>query len=177
MSKCHQLKDVASLSMQPIQSHTDINKHGQASLEVMYNCKPGNSLDFERAARFSSKVAPRMIYMPPESRPPTCDAAKYHTYRVYHQVQAWLGNVLDPTEWGRFLHKGQHVDNLKPVRMQRDAAPASLLKLVKCNCHGKYDKNTCSCRKNGLLCSLACGRCKGITCSNNGVNSEEQVDD
>ena len=25
---------------------------------------------------------------------------------------------------------------LKPVRMQRDAAPASLLKLVKCNCHG-----------------------------------------
>ena len=109
-------------------------------LEVLYNYKPGNSLDFERAARFSSKVAPRLVYLPPESLPPTCDAAKCHSYRVYHQVQAWLGNILDPTEWGWFLHKGQHVDNLKPVRMQRDAAPASLLKLVKCNCHGKCDK-------------------------------------
>ena len=177
MSKCHQLKDAASLFMQPNQSHDDVNRHGQASLEVLYNCKPGNSLDFERAARFSSKVASRMVYLPPESLPPTCDAAKCHSYRVYHQVQAWLGNILDPTEWGWFLHKGQHVDNLKPVRMQRDAAPASLLKLVKCNCHGKCDKKTCSCRKSGLLCTLACGQCKGITCSNAGVNSEEQLED
>ena len=60
----------------------------------------------------------------------------------------------------------------KRVRMQRDAAPASLLKLVKCNCHGMCDKNTCSYRKNGLLCILACGHCKGITCTNVGVNSE-----
>lgn len=177
MSKSHQLKDPASLFMNPNQSHDDVNKHGQASLEVLYNCKPGNSLDFERAARFSNKVASRLVYLPPESLPPTCDAAKYHSYRVYHQVQTWLGNTLDPTKWGWLLHKGLHVEKLKPVRMQRDAAPASLLELVKCNCHGKCDKNTCSCRKNGLLCTLACGQCKGITCTNAGVNSEELLDD
>ena len=177
MSKCHQLMDSATLFMKPNQSHDDVNKHGQAALEVLYNSKPGNSLDFERAARFSSKVASRLVYLPPESLPPTCDAAKYHSYRVYHQVQTWLGNSLDPTKWGWVLYKGQHVENLKPVRMQRDAAPASLLKLVKCNCHGKCDKNICSCRKNGLLCTLACGQCKGITCTNVGENSEEMPDD
>ena len=177
MRKCHQLKDPASLFMKPNQSHDDVNKHGQAALEVLYNCKPGNSLDFERAARFSSKVASRLVYLPPESLPPTCDAAKYRSYRVYHQVQTWLGNILDPTKWEWLLHKGQHVENLKPVRMQRDAAPAALLKLVKCNCHGKCNKNTCSCRKNGLLCTLACGQCKGITCTNVGVNSEALLDD
>lgn len=142
----------------------------------MYSCKPGNSLDFERAAMFSRKVASRSVYLPPESLPPTCDAARYHSYRVYHQVQTWLGNILDPTKWGWLLHKGQNM-KLKPVSMRRDAAPASLLKLVKCNCHGRCDKNTCSCRKNGLSCTLACGYCKGITCTNAGVNSEEFLDD
>ena len=83
MSKCHQLMDSATLFMKPNQSHDDVNKHGQAALEVLYNSKPGNSLDFERAARFSSKVASRSIYLPLESLPPTCDAAKYHSYRVY----------------------------------------------------------------------------------------------
>ena len=124
------------------------------------------ALEFERPARFSSKVASRLVYQPPESLPPTVDAAKYHSYRVYHQVRTWLDNTLDPNKWGWLLHKAQNAEHLKPVGMQRDAAPKSLLKLVKCNCHGKCDKNTCSCCKNGLLCSLACGQCKAITCSN-----------
>ena len=121
MNKCHQLMDSASLFMKPNQSHDDVNKHGQATLEVLYNSKSGNSLDFERVDRFSSKVASRLVYLPPESLPPTYDAAKHHSYRVYHQVQTWLGNSLDPTKWGWVLHKGQHEDCLKLVRMQRDA--------------------------------------------------------
>lgn len=179
VSKCQQLKYHAQSFLKPNQSHEDVNKHGQAALEILYNCKPGNSLDFERAARFSSKVASKSVYLPPESLPPTCDATKYHSYRVYHQVQTWQGNPLDPTKWGWFLHTtGQNVEKLKPIKMQQDAAPASLLKLVKCNCHGKCDKNTCSCRKNGLLCTLACGYCKGITCTNAAVNTEvELLDD
>ena len=123
--------------MKPNQSRRDFNKHGQAALEILYNRKPGNSLDFERAARFSSKVASRSVYLPPESLPPTCDAAKYHSYRVYHQVQTWQGNNLDPTKWGWFVHKGQNVKKLKSVKIQTDADLATLLKLVKCNCHGK----------------------------------------
>ena len=74
--------------MKPNQSHDAVNKYGQASIEVLYNCKPENSLDFERAARFSSKVAFRSAYLPLESLPPTCDAAKYHIYRVYHQIHS-----------------------------------------------------------------------------------------
>ena len=178
MSKCDRLKDHASAFMKPNQSHDDVDKHGQATLEVLYNCKNGNSLDFERAAKFSSKVASRSVYLPPESLPPTCDAARYHNFRVYLQVQAWLGKSLDPTMWGWLLHKGQNSDKLKPVKMQRDPAPASLLKLVKCNCQGKCDNNSCSCCKNGLMCSLACGHCKGITCNNAVlINDEEALDD
>lgn len=69
MSKCDQFKDHASSFMKPNQSHEDIIKHVQCHMEVLYNCKPGKSLDFERAARFSSRVASRSVYLPPESLP------------------------------------------------------------------------------------------------------------
>lgn len=166
MNKCDRLMDHASPFMDEAQTHESVKKHGQAALEILYNCKSGNSLDFERASRFSSKVASRSAYLPPESLPPTADSATYHSYRAYHQVQAWLGNYLDPHEWGWLLQKTQRGDYLKPVKMQNNAAPEALLKLVKCGCHGMCERNTCSCRKNGLLCSLACSQCKGMTCSN-----------
>ena len=170
MGKCDKLKDHAIAFLTPNQVHDNVNKHG---LEVLYSCKPGHSLDFERAARFSSKVASRSTYLLPESLPP-CDAVRYHSYRVYHQVPTWLGNDLDSTKWGWLLHKSPNVERLKPVKMRMDPVPASLLKLVKCNCHGKCDKNSCSCYKNGLVCSLACGHCKGITCNNAAVNNEAE---
>ena len=28
--------------------------------------------------------------------PPTSDSARYHSYRVYYQVQTWIGNTLNP---------------------------------------------------------------------------------
>ena len=81
VGKCDKLKDHASAFMKPNQSHDGVNKHGLATVEVLYNCKPGNTLDFERTARFSCNVAPRSMYLPPETLPPTCDAARYHSYR------------------------------------------------------------------------------------------------
>ena len=32
--------------------------------------------------------------------PPTVAAAEQHSFRVYLQVQAWLGNTLPATQWG-----------------------------------------------------------------------------
>jgi hypothetical protein len=112
-----------------------------------------------------------------DSLPPTCDASRYHSYRFYHQVQTWLGNLLYPLLWGWTLSQSQNSFRLKPIRLMMEPAPASLLKLVKCNCQGKCEKNSCSCRKNGLLCSLACGQCKGITCTNISYSSDEIVNE
>ena len=35
-----------------------------------------------------------------EQLPPTSGAAEQHSYRVYHQLQAWDENDLDPISWG-----------------------------------------------------------------------------
>ena len=90
----------------------------------------------------------------------------------YLQVETWQGNNIEPAEQGWVLYKRKNKHVLQPVRIEQDAAPPSLLKVIRCNCTGKCDRNTCSCRKNGLLCTLACGHCKGNTCANGQRHNE-----
>ena len=163
MNKFADLQMPAKLFLTPDVTHLDIEKAGEQALISIYGGISGSDLNFTRASKFTEKVVASSSYIPPERLPPTSDAARFHSQRVYLQVQAWLGISLNPTEWGWSLHKS---DRLRPRRMEKSAAPASLLKIIRCNCTGKCDKNTCSCRKNGLLCTMACGQCKGITCRN-----------
>lgn len=84
------------------------------------------------------------------SLPPTSVAAHQHLFRVYYQVQVWLGNQLDPKDWGWKL-----IDNtLEPVQTLLPPAPEKLLNTIFCNCK-KGCSAKCGCRKVGLFCSLA----------------------
>ena len=166
MNKYHELQEHAKIFMMPSKTHKEIEQAGHHSLVALYGCLPGTELNFERAARFSSKVVTSSSHLPPEKLPPTMDAAKFHSYRVYHQIQVWLGNNLDPLKWGWNMQKTQRGEILKPLRMEQAPAPTSLLNLIKCNCRGQCDRNTCTCRKHGLTCTLACRQCKGISCTN-----------
>ena len=60
--------------------------------------------------------------------------------------------------------------------MSREAAPEQLLRTIRCNCGGKCDRKSCTCLKNGLLCTTACGQGKGVSCLNVQVNSSESKD-
>ena len=48
---------------------------------------------------------------------------------------------------------------------KKDAAPASLLKLIRCGCKGDCTKRTCTCQ-HSLKCSNVCGEYKGVSCLN-----------
>ena len=172
LGKWHELKDVAQAFLDPNKTQEEIEKLGHTSLCILYGCSTNTGLDFERASRFSNKVATSSSYLPPERLPPTSDAAKFHSYRVYHQVQAWIGNEINPVQWGWRLHNNQLGEILQPIKMEQDPAPLSLLKLIRCNCNGPCDRATCSCRKHSLKCTLACGQCKGIACTNSGSHTE-----
>ena len=84
-------------------SYKEIEEVGQQALITIYSCIPGSVLDFERAARFSKKVVSSSTYIQPERLPPTRDSARYHIRRVYHQVQVWVGNDMDATQWGHHM--------------------------------------------------------------------------
>ena len=110
-------------------------------LAVPYACRHNTYLYMERASKFSEKVASSSSYVPPERLPQTTDAATFYSRMVYHQVQAWLDNIMLATEWGWVIHKIRLVTVLKPQQMEQVAPPASLLKIVRCNCTGNCGNN------------------------------------
>lgn len=110
--------------------------------------------------------------------PPTASATHQHSLRVYYQVQTWLGNSLNPEEWG-----WQRTETLfLPIRTIEPLAPPELLKLVYCTCTIKNCQKTCSCKKAGMKCTRSCKGCKGQSCMNASdlvgeVNEDEEDDD
>ena len=68
-----------------------------------------------------------------ELLPPSENAAQQHSYRVYLQVTDWkfLEEVhVNPLEWGWILRNELY----HPVYTEQPAAPADLLKFVRCKC-------------------------------------------
>ncbi|KAK3929008.1 putative cytosol aminopeptidase [Frankliniella fusca] len=94
--------------------------------------------------------------------PPTSAAAEQHSYRVYLQVQQWLGNDLDPTAWGWRAENG----TLVPIPTTLPPAPPELQSKLSCKCVATGCGASCPCRKRGALCDSSCAKCKGETCTN-----------
>ncbi|GBP26029.1 hypothetical protein EVAR_20043_1 [Eumeta japonica] len=81
--------------------------------------KDDNSLDSLRYKQFAKAVTKSTFNL--SSLPPTQDTARFHTFRVYHQVQSWLGNYNDPEDWG-WKKCGKL---LMPVQNSKPPAPLS----------------------------------------------------
>lgn len=111
------------------------------------------------------------------SLPPTKEAAREHSLRTYHQVQAWSGIEKNPHHFGWQRSKNE----LVPIKSTRDPAPPALLQLISCKCKTKC-RAACGCRKAGLKCSIICQHCSGQTCDNisnlrDGIEEDEINDD
>lgn len=138
-----------------------IFENGVHILLAMYGApKSENSLDNHRYLSFAKSTRfNRAVKLP--SLPPTTAAAQQHLYRVYYQVQTWLGKDIDPQQWGWILNN----DFLEPVTTLLPPAPDNILEAIFCNCTKGCGAN-CGCRKIGLSCSIICGNCHGQSCLN-----------
>ena len=72
--------------------------------------------------------------------PPTSSAAMYPSLRVYHQVQEWLFNPQDPSEYGWILNSG---GKYEPKYTDKAVAPPTLLKSVSCDCNSDCSSKRC----------------------------------
>ena len=88
----------------------------------------------------------------------------YHSLRGYLQVEEWKGYTggVRPTEWG-----WQQCD-MGFVSLQKDLAPApeNLLRVIRYNCMADCSTLRCTCKKQNIECSPACGNCRGSGCTN-----------
>ena len=168
------LQEQSSVFMKENATQEEIAKAGEKALLRVYSngARTTETLDQLRYQRFITKSTKSKNVVQVRTLPPTTAAAKYHSYRVYHQIQAWNDNDLDPLQWGWV----QTESRLVPLKTDLPAAPERLLNIIKCNCKN-CDTKRCSCRRHGLPCSTACGGCRGNGCSNSTQLANTNNDD
>ncbi|XP_046556440.1 peroxidase-like protein [Haliotis rubra] len=82
-------------------SHDDVAKAGEEALVCLYGGNLGVTLDQLRYRKFCEKVSTSFSCVLPQSLPPTENAAQFHSYRVFYQVQEWADRSADmnPADW------------------------------------------------------------------------------
>jgi hypothetical protein len=111
---------------------------GETALVLLYGGNEPDKIDDLRYRTFCRKVALGTTFVQVNTLPPTSAAARFHSHRVYWQVQDWMGNQLDPTTCGWKLEGNM----LLPVTTLLPAAPSKLLKIIRCTCTGNCDSNS-----------------------------------
>jgi hypothetical protein len=155
-------------------SADEVASAGEAFLMAMYQPGYGTTLDEMRYNNYKRNVAKQPVYVMFDLAilPPTSCAARQHSHRVFHQVQAWRGIQLPPTDWGWKVVE----NNVIPVTSMKAAAPERLLRLIACNCKSGCERS-CECKRAGLQCNAMCGYCTGHGCSNRVVVEDDTEDD
>jgi len=175
------LREIVQVFNSPNATQDAIAAAGEKFFLQLYGLPDAGTLNKARYVMYKRIISRQPFYSKFDlaSLPPTTDAARLHSFRVYHQVQAWRGVDLTPMEWGWKLV----ADKLQPIQTTEPPAPTRLLKLILCNCKGDCSTNNCECRRSGLKCSSLCGHCLGTSCKNAAaptdgeVDAEEAVDD
>lgn len=147
----------------------DVSKNGFQLIKSIYKCKQENvTLNKLRFHNYQAATIKSSFKL--EKLPPTEDAAKQHCYRAYFQLQTWLGNTLDATDWGWKKHQL----GVMPKVCEQDLVPEVLLKTIFCKCETGCISKKCSCRKHGLKCTNLCTNCHH---AENCCNIEKQIFD
>ena len=95
---------------------------------TVYNGKAEDTLDSLQFHHFCEKVVVCSRQLQPQTLPTTSGAAKFHSQRVYLQVQQWMGQADDLKEedWG--WHKDQK--GYAPLYTALLPAPENLLHII-----------------------------------------------
>ena len=164
LKKRNEIIKVGGPFLSPNATPDEIDEAGRKIFCLIYNEEDEHfNLDNIRKKKIEKSVIKSIKSVNVQILPPTNSAAKYHFYRVYYQVQLWLGNNnLKATDWGWNLINGK----LVPKRMDTDPAPQSLMKIMKCGCTLYCDNNLCTCKKYGWFCTELCDNCNSGNCTN-----------
>lgn len=149
----------------------DVIKAGEEAVVCLYGGVPYEGTDILRWRKFTSKAVVGHSFVQIQSLPPTSNALQFQSLRVFKQCQEWsYGDLgLDPLNFGWKITNGK----LVPIKTSFAPAPEELMTVLRCNCKQQCDTRRCTCRKNGLQCSIACGECRGVNCSNSTVTEED----
>ena len=154
---------MASIFYEKESNVSDIVKTGEWILLKLYGKQKLNSSDELRYTLFKRKIHSKVvaIKVDPRTLSPSSSAAGYHSLRIYHQIQAWQENDLDPLIFGWL----QLQKKLEPLAYEGPIAPNNILKTTICRCKKTNCKSgNFSCKVFGLRCTDIC-ECD-VNCNN-----------
>lgn len=166
-----QLRSIGKVFMNNRSTSSEIIKAGEEAFVALHGGTENETLGLLRFRRFTQKVMTANSQVLLHTLPPTSNAAKFHSLRVFHQCQSWIDNSenLDPRQWGWEIISNK----LLPIKASLAPASERLLNIIRCGCKSNCDSKRCTCRKHGLDCTVACSDCGGLSCS----NSKELIED
>ena len=156
-----QFKQQAITFSNKLSSKEQIVADGERALAILYNGKD-DDLDQMRYSMFCDKLVSSKTQIKPEVLLHTSLAAKYYSMWVFCQAMHWKQREIDPTKWGWEITNNM----MTPKYTDLPCAPEELLKIISCNCKTGYSSMRYSCKKNGLISSSTCGKCRGYSCEN-----------
>ena len=112
-------------------SHDDVTSAGERFMLPLYGADKFATLNKYRHVAYKRGLAstPLSIYFQLSRIRPTSAAARQHPFRVYLQIQEWMGHILTPTEWGW----QDHDQTIVPMATNQPAAPLQLMNIVTCD--------------------------------------------
>jgi len=177
LGKCSELASAMETMMNDQATVDEVIAAGTQIMVKIYGGQSGDKLDKMRYTAYCKMISVSLLRPQPQRLPPTERAAAFHCMRVHLQVARWKeleANYMDALEWGWQLKDGR----LIPIMTDLPAAPSDVLDLVRCNCKGDCTSTLCSCRKNALKCTSACGHCNGDCANASELQKEpEHTDD
>jgi len=93
--RCESFRNVASVfNMSPdTVSKESVIQYGEQALVCLDKGTLGQSVNSVRLSSFVEKVAKTSMYIDHKQLPPTSGAAKFHSLRVFLQIQEWKGDI------------------------------------------------------------------------------------
>lgn len=161
--------DVFGNSSLPVDQYDKVVAEARTFILACYNMSHCDSLNMARVQVWKNRMK-RNTLEPPKlcSLPPTDAAFKANVLRAHLAVAIWRDCLkrdplnLAPTDHGWYHPDGSTM--LFPIIVPQDTplAPTDLLKLIKCGCSSENSctSKRCSCKANGLRCTIFC-HCRG----------------
>jgi len=122
-----QFQDQAKVFMSKRSSKDDIISARETALVCLYNGNPQHDINVLRYEKFCMKAATSTVPVQHAALPPTSASVKYHSLRMYNQIQEWLGVEMSSVDWGWRVSAG----NLLPIMTDLQPAPQKFLEIVK----------------------------------------------
>ncbi|KAJ8678202.1 hypothetical protein QAD02_013989 [Eretmocerus hayati] len=162
MKKNERLRELMNCFYEEDSEKSEIADSACKIVVALYSGESEKNLAQTRFSSYCDSSASKTLNL--KELPPTEGAVQQHSYRVYQQLQTWLGRKKKTLEWGwSESHYG-----LKPcmVTDKKYLIPEDILRDFFCSCRTGCKNNSCGCRKRGLKCSNLCQVCVGKDCSN-----------